>query len=51
MWFAYLQLARPRRVREAARHAEQHHGVPPLDEEIEYQPAEQQHTGRALMTG
>jgi amino acid transporter len=40
IWFAYLQLARPRRVAGAARHAEQHHGVPPLDETVDYQPAE-----------
>ncbi len=32
VWFAYLQLARPARVRLAARHAEEHQGVPPLSE-------------------
>jgi amino acid transporter len=37
VWFAYQQLARPDRVAAAARHAEEHHGVPPLDETIGYE--------------
>jgi amino acid transporter len=39
IWFAYLRLRHPERVRTAASHAEAHHGVPPLDETIEYDPA------------
>ncbi len=45
IWFAYLQLARPRRVAGAAQHAEQHHGVPALDETLDYTPAETSGTG------
>ena len=30
---------RPRNVAAAAQHAEQHHGVPPLDESLDYRPA------------
>ncbi len=37
-WYLYLQARHPERVRNAARHAEQHHGVPPLDENLSYQP-------------
>jgi amino acid transporter len=32
VWYAYLQLALPDRVRRAAAHAAEHEGVPPLDE-------------------
>ncbi|HET9720137.1 MAG TPA: APC family permease [Solirubrobacteraceae bacterium] len=39
IWFAYLQIMRPRNVAAAAQHAEQHHGVPPLDESLDYRPA------------
>ena len=38
LWFLYLQNAHPERVAAAAQHAEQHHGVPPLDENIAFQP-------------
>lgn len=38
VWFLYLQLRHPDRVRGAAAHAEEHHGVPPLDEQIDYTP-------------
>jgi amino acid transporter len=31
VWFIYLQVRHPDRVRNAARHAEAHRGVPPLD--------------------
>jgi amino acid transporter len=34
IWYAYLQGVHPERVRNAARHAAQHHGVPPLDESL-----------------
>ena len=40
VWFAYLQVAHPERIRAAARHAEQHAGAPPLDEGLELAPAE-----------
>ena len=39
VWFVYLQFARPRQVAAAAQHAEQHHGVPALDETLDYAPA------------
>ena len=38
VWYLYLQSAHPERVANAARHASQHHGVPPLDENLSYQP-------------
>ena len=34
IWYAYLQGVHPERVRNAARHAAQHHGVAPLDESL-----------------
>ncbi len=34
VWYLVLQLTRPRAVREAARHAVEHHGVQPLDEAL-----------------
>jgi amino acid transporter len=37
-WFAVLCIRRPARVAAAASHAAQHHGVPPLDETIGFQP-------------
>jgi amino acid transporter len=46
-WYAYVQFAHPDRVRNAARHAAEHHGVAPLDETLDYQPAE----GRPAITG
>jgi len=38
VWFAYLQIRHPDRVRGAAAHAEAHRGVPPLDENIDFEP-------------
>ena len=38
-WFAILLLTRRDRVDTAAAHAAEHHGVPPLDETLEYRPA------------
>jgi len=37
-WYFYMQARHPERVANAARHAEQHHGVPPLDENLQYEP-------------
>jgi hypothetical protein len=39
VWFAYVRLTRPDRVRAAAAHARTQHGVPPLDEELDFTPA------------
>jgi hypothetical protein len=47
IWYGYLQFVHPDRVRNAARHAAEHHGVPPLDESLDYQPSE----GRPLING
>lgn len=38
IWFLYMQSRHPERVRNAAQHAEHHHGVPPLDEDLEFRP-------------
>lgn len=38
-WFVYLRARHPGRVRAAAQHADVHHGVPPLDENLEFDPA------------
>jgi amino acid transporter len=38
-WFAILLVTRRERVDTAAAHAAAHHGVPPLDETLEYRPA------------
>jgi amino acid transporter len=35
VWFAYLAVAHPERIRAAAQHADQHQGVPPLDENLD----------------
>ena len=43
VWFGYLQIAHPERVRSAAQQADQHHGVPPLDEQLDYTPADPVH--------
>jgi amino acid transporter len=40
IWFAYLQLARPQQVARAAQQADHHHGVPPLDETLDYTPTD-----------
>ncbi len=37
-WYFYLQSAHPDRVRNAAQHAAQHEGVPPLDESLTFEP-------------
>lgn len=39
IWFAYLRAQHPQRVASAAAHAEEHHGVPPLDEDLEFHSA------------
>ena len=36
LWFAYLRVTRPDRVAAAAAHAVEHHGVPPLDEDLAF---------------
>jgi len=38
VWFLYLQSRHPDRVRDAAKHATEHHGVPPLDEDLAFHP-------------
>jgi amino acid transporter len=38
VWFLWLQGSHPDRVAAAARHAGQHQGVPPLDENLSFQP-------------
>jgi amino acid transporter len=45
IWFVYLRIAHPDRVSNAAQHASQHHGVPALDEELDYTPAHAGHPG------
>ena len=39
LWFLILMLTRRRNVDNAARHAAEHRGVPPLDEALDYGPA------------
>jgi len=39
LWFAAVRLARPAEVANAAAYAAQHHGVPPLDENLDFTPA------------
>ncbi|HEY3773301.1 MAG TPA: APC family permease [Solirubrobacteraceae bacterium] len=38
IWFAYLSFAHPERIKAAARNADQHVGVPPLDEDLSFHP-------------
>jgi amino acid transporter len=38
LWYAYLKIRHPDRIRNAARHALEHHGVPPLDETLQFEP-------------
>jgi amino acid transporter len=38
LWYAYLKLRHPDRIRNAARHALEHEGVPPLDETLQFEP-------------
>lgn len=40
VWFAVVATTRRANVDNAAAHAAHHHGVPPLDESLEFQPAE-----------
>jgi len=51
VWFAYLRLAHPERIRAAAAHAHTHHGVPPLDEDLEFRPADSQPATRPVISG
>ncbi len=37
-WFLVMQVWKPERIRAAASHAAEHHGVPPLDEDVEFHP-------------
>jgi amino acid transporter len=39
LWFLILMITRRRNVDNAAQHAAEHHGVPPLDETLDYRPA------------
>jgi len=39
LWFAVCRVLYPDRVRNAAAHAVEHHGVPPLDENLDFTPA------------
>ncbi len=39
VWFLICQVTRPENVRNAARHAAEHRGVPPLDENVDFSPA------------
>jgi hypothetical protein len=39
VWFLVLMIMRRSNVDNAARHAAEHHGVPPLDETLDYGPA------------
>jgi len=48
LWWAYLRLRHPDRIRDAAHHATSHAGVPPMDEKLDYEPVEEDgviHTG------
>ncbi len=38
VWFVVVRLARPQNVANAAAHAVEHHGVPPLDENLDFTP-------------
>jgi amino acid transporter len=38
VWYLYLKLRHPERIASAAKHADEHHGVPPLDETLDYKP-------------
>ena len=37
-WFLLMQVWKPERIKAAAAHAAEHHGVPPLDEDVEFHP-------------
>jgi amino acid transporter len=47
LWYAVLAATRGERVRAAAAHAEEHHGVPPVDETLDYGAGD----GQATVTG
>jgi amino acid transporter len=38
VWFGVMQFWKPERIKAAAAHAAEHHGVPPLDEDVDFQP-------------
>jgi hypothetical protein len=38
IWFGIVRVMRPDNVANAAAYAAEHHGVPPLDETLDYQP-------------
>jgi len=38
VWFVARMLLRPKNVAAAAAHAAEHHGVPPLDETLDFEP-------------
>jgi amino acid transporter len=38
VWYAYLKVRHPERIAGAASHAIEHHGVPPLDETLDFEP-------------
>jgi amino acid transporter len=39
IWYAVMQVWKPDRIRNAASHAAEHHGVAPLDENVDFTPA------------
>jgi hypothetical protein len=39
VWYAVMQVWKPDRIRNAAAHAAEHHGVAPLDENVDFTPA------------
>jgi amino acid transporter len=51
VWFIYLQLVYPARVRNAAQHAAEHRGVAPLDETLDYAPADETTPSPPLISG
>jgi hypothetical protein len=38
VWYAYLKVRHPDRIRTAASHAIDHEGVPPMDETLQFEP-------------
>ena len=39
VWYGVMQVWKPDRIRNAAKHAAEHHGVAPLDENVDFTPA------------
>jgi hypothetical protein len=39
VWYGVMQVWKPDRIRNAAAHAAAHHGVAPLDENVDFTPA------------